>query len=102
MSKYTGGPAFPCLEAAMTGIDSDGEERWETEPHGGMTLRDYFASNCDIGNVDELSLVTGVRLLGEDCPPMQNDPIGCLTWWANFRAKMRYIEADAMLKARES
>ena len=42
----TGGPAFPCLEAAMTGISSDGEERWETEPHGGMTLRDYFAAKA--------------------------------------------------------
>ena len=41
-----GGPAFPCLEATVTGIDSDGHERVDTEAHGGMTLRDYFAAKA--------------------------------------------------------
>ena len=41
-----GGPAFPCLEATVTGIDSDGQERIDTEAHGGMTLRDYFAAKA--------------------------------------------------------
>lgn len=43
MSKNTGGPAFPCIEATLTGIGSDGEERFDTEAQGGMTLRDHFA-----------------------------------------------------------
>ena len=45
-AKETGGPAFPSLNAEMTGIDSDGNERWETEPSGGMSLRDYFAAKA--------------------------------------------------------
>lgn len=40
----TGGSAFPSLNAEMTGIDSDSNERFSVEPSGGMTLRDYFAA----------------------------------------------------------
>jgi hypothetical protein len=47
-TKPTGGPAFPSLNAEMTGIDSDGAERFDVEPSGGMTLRDYFAANAPI------------------------------------------------------
>jgi hypothetical protein len=43
-ATQSGGPAFPGLNAEMTGIDSNGNERWETEPSGGMSLRDYFAA----------------------------------------------------------
>jgi len=42
----TGGSAFPSLNAEMTGIDSDGNERFSVEPSGGMTLRDYFAAKA--------------------------------------------------------
>jgi hypothetical protein len=42
-TKPTGGPAFPSLNAEMTGIDSDGVERFDVEPSGGMTLRQYAA-----------------------------------------------------------
>lgn len=45
-AKPTGGPAFPSLNPTMTGIDSDGTERWETEPCGGLTMRDYFAAKA--------------------------------------------------------
>ena len=63
--KCTGGPAFPTLNAVMTGIDSDGVERWETEPNGGMTLRDYFAAKAmaalfarvDTGGFSRVSLL---------------------------------------------
>jgi hypothetical protein len=47
-TKPTGGPAFPSLNAEMTGIDSDGAERFDVEPSGGMPLRDYFAANAPI------------------------------------------------------
>ncbi|TYQ19868.1 UNVERIFIED_ORG: hypothetical protein JN05_01236 [Zoogloea ramigera] len=63
-----GGPAFPCLEATITGIDSDGQERIDTEAHGGMSLRDYFAAqslapmienktkgSCQYGNEQEIA-----------------------------------------------
>ncbi|MFG0598331.1 hypothetical protein ACF8OH_26765 [Delftia sp. WSY_9] len=35
--------AFPGLNAQFTGISSDGEERYEITPSGGMLLRDHFA-----------------------------------------------------------
>jgi hypothetical protein len=66
-----------------------------------MTLRDYFAAKADIGDVDQLTLPTGERLLGRACPFMQTDLIGCVRWWAEYRAVLRYIEADAMLAARQ-
>ncbi|WDZ97946.1 hypothetical protein Herbaro_09250 [Herbaspirillum sp. WKF16] len=44
----TGGPAFPGVNPVMTGIDSDGAERFENEASGGMTLRDYFAAHAPI------------------------------------------------------
>lgn len=46
MTRDTGGPAFPGIEAVVTGIDSDGIERIDTEACGGMTLRDYFAAKA--------------------------------------------------------
>lgn len=46
MSKNTGGSAFPGIEAVVTGIDSDGIERVDTEASGGMTLRAYFAAKA--------------------------------------------------------
>lgn len=51
-TKDTGGPALPSLNAEMTGIDSDGVERWDTEESGGMTLRDYFAAHAPIPRED--------------------------------------------------
>lgn len=35
--------AFPGLNAQFTGISSDGDERYEIAPSGGMLLRDHFA-----------------------------------------------------------
>ena len=70
--------------------------------HNGMTLRDYFAAKADIGNVDEITPQTGEALLGTKCPLWQDDVRGCLEWWALARSTMRYIEADAMLKARKT
>lgn len=46
MSTNNGGPAFPGLNAEFTGISSDGEERFDVQPSGGMTLRDYFAAKA--------------------------------------------------------
>ena len=66
----------------------------------GMTLRDYFAAHCDVGDVDQLSANIGVALLGRQPPSWSTDPHGCLSWWAEYRSVVRYIEADAMLKER--
>ena len=80
--KNTGGPAFPSLNAECTGIDSDGHERWSTEPSGGMTLRDYFAAKAMQATLSEAP---------------------------DYHQKYEFIDlayfsykcADAMLKARE-
>ena len=78
MSKDTGGPAFPSLNAVCTGLDSDGGERWDTEPSGGMTLRDYFAAKA---------MQAGMSI------PVKSEPVA-------FAAAC-YAMADAMLEARK-
>lgn len=88
-------PAFPVLELNKVTGDVCAQ-------HFGMTLRDYFAVHADIGDVDQLSVPVGVVLLGRDVPEFKKDGTGCYAWWAEYRAKLRYIEADAMLKARAS
>lgn len=63
-------------------------------------LRDYFAAKADIGDVDQLTAAAGELLLGRKAPDYIKDVRGCFAWWAEYRAVLRYIEADAMLKAR--
>ncbi len=82
MSHDNGGPAFPCIEPTMTGISSEGEERWETEAHGGMSLRDYFAAKA--------------------MQAAATNPIGADGFTFDERAMWAYQQADAMLKARKS
>lgn len=81
MSKNTGGPAFPGIEAVVTGIDSEGIERVDTEASGGMTLRDYFAAHCPISFEE----AEDYNILDEDS----------LTFWC----KIRYDYADKMILA---
>ena len=80
MKKDTGGPAFPSLNAECTGLDSDGFERWDTEPSGGMMLRDYFAAKAMQG------MITGTYM------------------WADHEdedlARCAYELADAMIEER--
>lgn len=99
-NKETGGSAFPIL--GLTQNQSTGETLIHQFNEAGLTLRDYFAINADIGNVDELSMALGERLLSRQCPSFNDDAVGLLLWWAEYRAKLRYIEADAMLEARKS
>lgn len=84
-----GGPIHPGTEA--NGLNSG----WS-----GMSLRDYFATHADIGSVDELSVSWGEAILGRACP-LSADKLACYRWWADYRAAMRYMEADAMLAARK-
>jgi len=65
-----------------------------------MTLRDYFAVQANIGDVDQLTQACGAILLGREAPKWDEDTHGCMTWWAEYRAVLRYIEADAMLLER--
>lgn len=96
MSKDNGGPAFPSINAVFTGIDSDGHERYETEPSGGMTLRDYFAAKAIPSGLN-VSSHDAANLVGRDCPL---DSAGKIQWLAEVHAALCWIMADAMLKER--
>lgn len=87
----TGGPAFPGLNAEYTGISSDGQERYEIQPSGGMTLRDYFAAKAMQGDIASM-----VDPNGERCGIQIDLPDENLVRLATLYYRM----ADAMLKAR--
>ena len=82
--KPTGGPAFPSLNPTMIGIDSDGTERWETEPCGGLTMRDYFAAKAMAAHIMRHPIESG----GVDYD------------FDHTIAEWSYAQADAMIKAR--
>lgn len=77
--------AFPGLNAQFTGISSDGEERYEITPSGGMLLRDHFA-----GLAMQAFLSGHVSHYGHDNH-----------WPYDAMASEAYDVADAMLRARE-
>lgn len=89
MSKDNGGPAFPGLNAVFTGLDSDGGERYETEPISGMTLRDYFAAKASEEDIQKFmphhSSFQGVAITEH---------------LAVTRQQARYMHADQMLLER--
>lgn len=93
----TGGPAFPSLNAVMTGIDSDGHERFETEPSGGMTLRDYFAAKAMPSAIAQLH--------NPECDDqfiwMEDDETDSACVAVGLAAKYAYAMAGAMLEARK-
>ena len=83
-TQQNGGPAFPGLNAEFTGISSDGQERYEIQPSGGMTLRDYFAAKAMPG------------LMGRNWSNHKGTDEELIGVWA----RSSYAVADAMLKAR--
>lgn len=107
-----GGPAFPLADAqsvhrigaaAIDGItDSAERDRLYIEATAracaGMTLRDYFATHTEID--PDLSSAYAKSVVGREIPDYHGDPLGNALFWAEYRARVRYIEADAMLRAR--
>ncbi|WP_278405844.1 hypothetical protein [Pseudomonas rhodesiae] len=88
MSKPKNEPAFPvesCADHEFTG----------------MSLRDYFATHTSIDH-DEVGVRYAAAIVGRDMPDFAADPLGNSAFWAEYRARMRYIEADAMLAARSA
>jgi hypothetical protein len=61
----------------------------------GMTLRDFFAAHALESDIDCYSAVLTVFTKTSDGRPFSTLP-------DNWRAKARYMHADAMLKAREA
>jgi hypothetical protein len=81
-----GGPAFPVPNDANV----NGQE--------GMTLRDYFAAKAD-GIDAECSALYAEALTGR-AKPEGGDLIEWSIFWADADARAKYIQADAMLRAR--
>ena len=94
--KYHGGPAFPI--PLNPGVSYGGHA-----PCDGMTLRDYFAAAETLDDLEHLTMEGAVALAGPK--PEGNwstNPIEWRKWEAKWRAAVRFIRADAMLKAREA
>jgi len=94
MTTETGGPAFPHT------VEYKGADCGGVVPHGGMTLRDYFATHAseeDIKYWQPMGVeVTKVRELGNGSKQICYAP-GIYT-----REQARYRYADAMLEARKA
>jgi hypothetical protein len=90
-----GGPAFPLQDWDL----SIHARRFET----GMTLRDYFAAHETLGdwNIQEVNMPSDWADLLAGYKRPVNDPIGWLRWEADWQSALKYIRADAMLRARE-
>lgn len=73
----TGGAAFPCEGGTDSGL----------HPDAGMSLRDYFAANADI---PWNAVIQTLAIQGYSSPTIEQI--------INYRAKVKYLEADAMIK----
>ena len=67
----------------------------------GMSLRDYFAVNVAV-DFDGYGVHYAESIVGRKMADFAVDPLTNQTFWADFRARMRYAEADAMLAARSA
>lgn len=83
-----GGPAFP-----MSGDPNVDFDR-------GMSLRDYFAAKADISGC-KTTIENMIQFAGVDIGDGDDPVLKVFELAAAFQAKLRYMYADAMLKARE-
>lgn len=97
-----GGPAFPCE------WDYIGSNR---SAANGMTLRDYFAVHSTQPGCSEICALKGLRhQLGAVWQDADTRIASFDYWWEDLplderlllSARVRYAQADAMLKARKS
>jgi|GEM_PF-2529492 len=87
-------PAFPSGSVAT----GDGETVAYTM---GMTMRDYFAAEAT-PDADRITAELADALVGPlDQSTASNDPIYYVRRKFLILAKLKYLEADAMIKARE-
>lgn len=110
-----GGAAFPqadshaaseLAQVAIAGM-TRGDERDATylrvkaEALRGMTLRDWFAGTMPDPFAAVNSPGTAASMSGLECPSLTADQAEWARFWIEAEAKVRYMKADAMLKARE-
>ena len=89
-----GGPAFPHI-ADIPIVDAEGAVRaWSSEYADackpGMSLRDYFAAKADVAAYNPTQ---SFRMAHKKLPTIDE--------LADYIATIRFIEADAMLSARQ-
>lgn len=92
-NKDNGGPAFPAqpTQHIAPGVT--------IESNNGMTLRDYFAAHTTV-ELEGYGVGYAEEVVGRKMPDFATDPLANAKFWAEFRARMRFIEADAMIRAR--
>jgi len=95
-----GGPAFPAPNFAVPRDMAD-EMVVKLRDMQGMTLRDYFAAAMDVEYQFEQMTGDCAEALGVPMPIGQGSA-AWPRWRAAMRAKLRYMAADAMLKARSA
>ena len=98
----SGGPAFPSFikwgpkGGAGFGGEPAGKEG-EITYYGGIHFRDYFAATVPLDiKINDQDL--GEQIVGR---PMPETDLEVIVWAYELEAKLRYMKADAMLKARE-
>lgn len=67
-----------------------------------MTLRDIFAASIKLDDSDWPSTIARVGTLIGRPRPRDDEVIEIQVWIADVEAKLRYIKADAMLRARKA
>lgn len=65
-----------------------------------MSLRDWFAGNIDVGDINFPDFTSAADWMGID-PPDATDFASLLEFSFKLEAFIRYKKADAMLEARE-
>ena len=106
-----GGSAFPCGPLGDTFTGEDGYTRHQFPGCSGMSLRDWFAGQESLTDGDDVEVVMSTpmaeALAGRKQPghgwscATPEEYLAMLQFEADWRAALRYIRADAMLKARE-
>ena len=87
MSADNGGPAFPR------------DHRYDG--HDGMTLRDWFAGQADVADIQFPDIKTAADWIGCDVSESTSFADG-LEFSFKLEAAIRYAKADAMLAARRT
>jgi hypothetical protein len=104
-AQNDGGPAFPTVPKNHGYDESQG-----TGSGPEMTLRDWFAGKENLSEWDDQEAIPSKSMIealagypqpthGWSCST-QSEWIAMLTWEADWRSALKYIRADAMLKAR--
>lgn len=106
MSERDGGLAFPLTESFV----NSGGHRMVGKRHAGMTLLEYFAAHCIVEVEDDGCVPERLaRAVMDSEPPKWENEGGiygpsraALEWWFEAEARLKFMKANAMLKARDA